>query len=164
MTRYGAKQWSRLDRTVLQIHHDYTVICEGNWFEMKLLFLYVNNNGLFHPLQANFTSESEFSFCIVDEKPQLRMMLNSRTRLPAHFFSSESVALSKDTVAEDCCVERIYVSGVVGQNGSGKSSMANVLAHMFTADFHEEFVAVFESGDTNKICYDVKVQLIPTEQ
>ena len=110
---------------------------------MKLLFLYVNNNGLFRPLQANFASESRFSFCKVDGKPQLRITLENRTLLPIHFFSSEAVALSnKDTVVENRCVERIYVSGVVGQNGSGKSSIANVLAHMFTANFREEFVVI----------------------
>ena len=125
---------------------------------MKLFFLYVNNNGLFCPLQANFTSESRFSFFIIDGKPQLNIKRNHRTLLPTCFFSSESVSLSEETLAGNCCFEKIYVSGVVGQNGSGKSSLANVLAHMFTADFREEFVAIFESGDIDRP-YDVYYHL-----
>ena len=112
---------------------------------MKLLFLYVENYGALKDFQINFDSSKRFRFdnrrleCIED---------GSAIRLTPDFFSVS-------TNGDKHVVESI--SAIVGENGSGKSTVARAIGSVFAwwvEDF--KFVAVMDFGnDDIRVFYNL---------
>lgn len=100
---------------------------------MRLLYIYVNNNGILNDVQLNFCSDKRFHFNRTDGTLHFT---ENNTNSQKTFFS---------TSAADTQVYNVEsISAVVGDNGAGKTSIAVFLHDLFIFEEQKEHVLVCE--------------------
>ena len=100
---------------------------------MRLLYIYVSNNGILNDVQFNFCSDKRFHFNRTDGTLQFTEN-NANSQKP--FFS---------TSAADTQVYNVEsISAVVGDNGAGKTSIAVFLHDLFIFEEQKEHILVCE--------------------
>jgi len=103
---------------------------------MKLLYLYVEtwperNITKNNPIEVNFDSGYEFHY---DSSANSLSCASGKHELPEGFFSVSS---------GDRCVESVSV--IIGDNGSGKTSIASVLGRLFQRGRHlPEYICIYK--------------------
>lgn len=117
---------------------------------MKLIYLYVNKFKMFS--NKEFNLDSEYSIRYDTDSHQLK--ISKQHGLKANFWHIETLP------PEPMVVES--VSAVVGENGSGKTTFAQVLLELFrgadTRDF--EYILVVKTGDKLTVHHPPELQVI----
>lgn len=100
---------------------------------MTLLYLYVENYGILKKAEFNFSSTHRFHY-----DPDKQMLLQTSNAFGA--IRSDFFSIDKEHHVVDC------ISAIIGQNASGKTSVADVLAHIVSIPHpHTEYIVVWES-------------------
>lgn len=116
---------------------------------MKLVYLYIQEwleRGISerNPVEVNF--DSEFIFSYKDRK----LSLSDGFKLPNGFFSVVGADGGTDRTRVDA------VSVIVGDNGSGKTSIAAIFGNIFKLEQHyPRYICVYAEGDELKVYHNL---------
>lgn len=115
---------------------------------MKLLFLYIENFRVHRNCAFNFDSNERFLYA----NRTLSFANTSKAKVPDDFFHLSMSSARRGAFAVTSRVD--CVSAVIGENGAGKTSLAEMLNHAFSRGMVEErFIYVCKVGD-KYICRD----------
>lgn len=115
---------------------------------MKLLFLYIENFRVHRNCEFNFDSNERFLYA----NRTLSFANTSKAKVPDDFFHLSMSSARRGAFAVTSRVN--CVSAVIGENGAGKTSLAEMLNHAFSRGMVEDrFIYVCKLGD-KYICRD----------
>ena len=121
---------------------------------MKLLFLYIENFRVHRNCAFNFDSNERFLYA----NRTLSFANTSKAKVPDDFFHLSMSSARRGAFAVTSRVD--CVSAVIGKNGAGKTSLAEMLNHAFSRGMVEDrFIYVCKVGD-KYICRDNLVEKI----
>ena len=117
---------------------------------MRLLYLYIKEwpeRGVSpkSPVEVNFDSEYRFSY------ENGKLILRGGIKLPDRFFSVIDGAGSKNSTRIES------VSAIIGDNGSGKTSIAAIMGRLFKlGQPYPHYIFVYIEGDGLKVYYNLE--------
>lgn len=113
---------------------------------MKLLFLYIENFRVYKNCSFNFDSNERFVYT----NRTLSFVRDSKVEVPTGFFHLSQSHATRGAFAVTSRVD--CVSAVIGENGSGKTSLAEMLNHAFSRGTTEERFIYICKIDGKYIC------------
>ena len=100
---------------------------------MEILFLYLKDHGPFLDQELNFTSNHKFKY----DRQDHTLLYQPLSTLPAKFFSQEQEHSGN-----------MQISAIVGNNGSGKTTIAQAIANILLKDTNQfEHILILKMGN-----------------